>query len=69
MSAASTQRSLLLKELTDAGEDGVPVSRMVEIGGMWWRKRVDELRNAGILVGEEHGLCFLVGQHGLGEAA
>jgi hypothetical protein len=60
VSAAATQRSAIVELLRFVGEDGAPESQMALAGGMWWRKRVDELRKEGILISEDRGRCYRV---------
>jgi hypothetical protein len=50
----------LLSALRDAGDDGVPESEVVILGGRWWKQRLYELRRKGHVIGETGGVFVLV---------
>lgn len=54
----------LLRALRDAGDDGVPEHRIIELGGRWWEQRLYELRRSGHVIGETGGVFVLVVERG-----
>jgi hypothetical protein len=53
----------LISALREAGDEGLPESEIMALGGMWWRTRLKEIRRWKLaVIGEQDGRYYLVSE-------